>query len=306
MALVDAQAGAEVERDAVLEQRQVEAHAVVAGASAEPAEVRGDLLDVGALATEVEQRVLPDDELAVGDLERAEQENVRAGAAGETAGFGVEEQDLSPLRRCFAAKAKLLQQHRIRLCPPNHAKPEVVEREVLLAGDERELRSTQARQGVDAAAIATRRGDPGEALAKLHQRSRTSTSRVDVLTSAPSAAAGPTQDGQPSSQPHPSRCSSARCSNTSRMRKRRSAKPIPPGMASYRYTVGAPVCGERTSEETPRSCGSHIRKTGAMPWSSCPNPAMPTSTCARASSRVPPSVRKLQNAVVRSSDSGSW
>src|SRR5439155_1376014 len=64
MALVDAQGGAEVERDAVLEQRQVEAHAVVAGASAEPAEVRGDLLDVGALATEVEQRVLPDDELA--------------------------------------------------------------------------------------------------------------------------------------------------------------------------------------------------------------------------------------------------
>src|SRR5207244_3837058 len=130
-------------------------------------------------------------------------ENVRAGAAGETAGFGVEEQDLSPLRRCFAAKAKLLQQHRIRLRPPDHAKPEVVEREVLLAGDERELRSTQARQGVDAAAIATRRGDPGEALAKLHQRSRTSTARGQVVTSAPSAAAGPTADRPPPSEAHP-------------------------------------------------------------------------------------------------------
>ena len=97
--VVDAEVRAQGHDEARPEQRQVEALPVVRRARAEGAELVAERAHERRLGTDLAEEVLPENELAVPNVRRAEQEDVRAGAPHEARGLGVEEHDVLPARR---------------------------------------------------------------------------------------------------------------------------------------------------------------------------------------------------------------
>src|SRR5436190_16371906 len=244
------------------QQRQVEALAVVRRAGAERLQFDLQRFDERALVTDVVQQVLSQDELSVAEVRDAEQKNIRARAASETRRLGVQPKDVLPAGRRITLEAEVRDQTRIARSPADDLESKIVECDALLEHFERSVDS----RGAGTETLSTREtpplrvGDPsragalGASAARVHlpmaaysvafddrgdSRSKIVHARdkrcaTDARTSAPSAYAGPTQDGQPDPQPHDSRCSRARSMSASYDLKRRSEKPMPPGVMSYR------------------------------------------------------------------------
>src|SRR5439155_747051 len=177
--------------EARAEQRDVERLPVVRSARPIRLELALQVFNELAFGADVAQEVLSQDELAVCDVRKSDQEHVRARATGEPRGLCVEEKDVRPVAGCVALEAKVREEERIARSPSDDLEPEIV-----------------------------------------HARERRWA--TDSRTSAPRAYAGPTQDGHPVWHPQDARCSRARSKSTGALLKRRSAKPMPPGVMSKR------------------------------------------------------------------------
>ena len=76
--------------------------------------------------------MLSQDELAVCDVRKSDQEHVRARATGEPRGLCVEEKDVRPVAGCVALEAKVREEERIARSPSDDLEPEIVECDALL------------------------------------------------------------------------------------------------------------------------------------------------------------------------------
>src|SRR5262249_41340658 len=85
-----------------LEQRQVEARAVVRHDPVEPADQRVDRAEQGRLLVEVAHEVLPDLERVPVEEARADEEGIGPGAAGQTRGLRIEGEGPRPRRSAGA------------------------------------------------------------------------------------------------------------------------------------------------------------------------------------------------------------
>ena len=179
MRLVDAEVGPQGHHEAGPEERQVEALPVVRPARSERGELVAERADELALAREVAQQVLTQDELAVGEVARPEEEDVRAGPAHQAGGLGVEEDDVLPPRRRLALQSEVDDDLRIGVALPDHAQPQLRELdpalEDLVAPPEAGRRPGRGRGWVGAPAGEGERIEPRPQISHVSSRSSSDT-----------------------------------------------------------------------------------------------------------------------------------
>ncbi len=269
--LVDRELAADGHDEARAQQRDVERLAVVRRARPKRLELLPQMLDERRLRTEIAQQVLPEHELALFKMRQPDQEHVRARATRKPGGLGIEKKHVLPSGRRLALEAEMGEEQRVARSPSDDLQPKIVDCDPLLThlewgcalggrvrrqpatsvcaqparaltrGVQGGRRSQQRgagcrdapagiRNGSSCAIALDDRGDLGPEV--VHARERRCA--TDSRTSGPRAYAGPTQDGQPVPQPQAARCSRARSNSAPALLKRRSEKPMPPGVMSKR------------------------------------------------------------------------